>query len=106
MGRNIQQWELQTSRAAEGLDAVPYGDEPRVQAQIIPLSAAGSIPTTPVPDVPPSAPAAKNYRAAVQLDVDALVARSKRPEASAEPQAHVIRKTRDNALLRLRPAAR
>jgi hypothetical protein len=50
--------------------------------------------------VPPSAPAAKNYQAAVQLDVDALRARSKRPEASAEPQARVIRKTRDNALLR------
>jgi HK97 family phage portal protein len=88
------------ARAAEDLDAVPYGDEPRVQAQVIPLSAAGSIPAAPTPLVPPSAPAAKNYQAAVQLDVDALRARSKRPEASAEPQARVIRKTRDNALLR------
>ena len=48
----------------------------------------------------PSAPVARNYDAAVRLDVDALRARAKRPEASAEPQARVIRKTRDNALLR------
>src|SRR5215471_18591232 len=32
------------ARAAEDLDAVPYGDEPRVQQQVVPLSAAGSIP--------------------------------------------------------------
>jgi hypothetical protein len=96
------------ARAAEDLDAVPYGDEPRVQAQVIPLSAAGSIPAAPTPSVPPSAPAAKNYQAAVQLDVDALRARTKRPErvatldGAAEPR--VIRKTRDNALQR--PAGR
>jgi len=72
------------ARAAEDLDAVPYGDEPRVQAQVIPLSAAGSIPAAPTPLVPPSAPAAKNYRAAVQLDVEALRARTKRPERIAE----------------------
>jgi hypothetical protein len=97
------------ARNMEGLDSVPYGDEPRVQAQVVPLSAAGSIPSAPGPAVPPSAPgpavppsapAAKNYQAAVQLDVDALRARTKRPEASAEPHARVIRKTRENALLR------
>ena len=92
------------ARAAEDLDAVPYGDEPRVQAQVIPLSAAGSIPSAPTPAVPSSAPVARNYDAAVQADVDALKARRKRLEASAEPQARVIRKTRDNALLR--PAGR
>jgi hypothetical protein len=96
------------ARAAEGLDSTPFGDEPRVQAQIIPLSAAGSIPTAPVPDVPPSAPAAKNYQAAVQLDVEALRARStKRPEhiaafdgAAEPPEPRVIRKVRANALQR------
>jgi hypothetical protein len=36
-----------------------------------------------VPDVPPSAPAAKNYQAAVKLDIDALSARTKRQERIA-----------------------
>jgi HK97 family phage portal protein len=91
------------ARAAEDLDAVPYGDEPRVQAQVVPLSAAGSIPSAPGPAVSPSAPVARNYDAAVRLDIDALRARTKRPEriAAAEPQARVIRKTRENALQRL-----
>jgi Phage portal protein len=71
------------ARAAEDLDAVPYGDEPRLQAQVVPLSAAGAIPTAPAAAVAPSAPAAKNHQAAVQLDVDALTARSKRPERIA-----------------------
>src|SRR5215469_13204606 len=100
------------ARAAEDLDAVPHGDEPRVQAQVIPLSAAGSIPAAPTPLVPPSAPAAKNYQAAVQLDVDALRARTKRPErvaaldGAAEPrEPRVIRDTRMNGLQR-RPADR
>jgi hypothetical protein len=88
------------ARNMEGFDSVPYGDEPRTQAQVVPLSAAGSIPTAPGPAVSPSAPVARNYDAAVRLDVDALRARTRRPEASAEPQARVIRKTRDNALLR------
>jgi hypothetical protein len=95
------------ARAAEGLDATAFGDEPRVQAQIIPLSAAGSIPAAPTPLVPPSAPAAKNYQAAVQLDVEALRARTKRSErfasldGAAEPrEPGVIRKTRENALQR------
>ena len=88
------------ARNMEGLDSVPYGDEPRTQAQVVPLSAAGSIPTAPGPAVSPSAPVARNYDAAVRLDVDALRARTKRPEASAQPQARVIRKTRENALLR------
>jgi HK97 family phage portal protein len=87
------------ARNMEGFDSVPYGDEPRTQAQVVPLSAAGSIPTAPGPAVSPSAPVARNYDAAVKLDIDALRARTKRPEASAEPQARVIRKTRENAFL-------
>ena len=65
------------ARAAEDLDAVPHGDEPRVQAQVVPLSAAGSIPAAPVPAASPSAPAARNHQAAVRLDVDALTARAR-----------------------------
>jgi hypothetical protein len=99
------------ARAAEDLDAVPYGDEPRCQAQVVPLSAAGSIPTAPVPAVSPSAPAARNYDAAVRLDVEALTARARRPERvasfnrAAEPgEPRVVRKTRMNGLQR--PAGR
>jgi phage portal protein BeeE len=99
------------ARAAEDLDAVPYGDEPRCQAQVVPLSAAGSIPTAPIPAVSPSAPAARNYDAAVRLDVEALTARARRPERvasfnrAAEPgEPRVVRKTRMNGLQR--PAGR
>jgi len=35
------------AREREGLDAVEFGDEPRVQQQVVPLSAAGAIPTPP-----------------------------------------------------------
>src|SRR5262249_43928345 len=92
------------ARAAEDLDAVPHGFEPRVQAQVIPLSAAGSIPSAPTPAVPSSAPVARNYDAAVRLDIDALRARTKRQEVSPERQARVIRKTHWNGLQR--PAGR
>src|SRR6516165_8979849 len=37
------------ARNQEGLDSVPFGDEPRVQQQVVPLSAAGSIPAAPAP---------------------------------------------------------
>src|SRR5215831_9534605 len=96
------------ARAAEDLDAVPHGFEPRVQAQVIPLSAAGSIPSAPVPDVPPSAPAvAKTYQATLQLDIEALRVRARRSDriasfnGAAEPRdPRVIRKVRANGLLR------
>jgi HK97 family phage portal protein len=43
------------AREREGLDAVKFGDEPRVQQQVVPLSAAGAIPASPGPGAPPSA---------------------------------------------------
>ena len=46
------------ARAEEGLDRVPFGDEPRVQQQVVPLSAAGAIPAAPGPHAPPGAPPA------------------------------------------------
>jgi guanyl-specific ribonuclease Sa len=64
------------ARASEDLDAVAFGDEPRTQAQVVPLSAAGSIQSAPTSAVPTSAPAARNYKAAVQLDIEALRAHS------------------------------
>jgi HK97 family phage portal protein len=48
------------ARALEGLDKVKYGDEPRVQQQVVPLSAASGIAPEPAPGpkAPPSAPPA------------------------------------------------
>ena len=43
------------ARAKEGLDAVKFGDEPRVQQQVVPLSAAAGIPA-PGPKAPPAPP--------------------------------------------------
>lgn len=43
------------ARAQEGYDAVEFGDEPRVQQQVVPLSAAASIPAAPGPQAPPPA---------------------------------------------------
>lgn len=44
------------ARNKENLDDVDYGDEPRVQQQVVPLSAAGKIPASPAPHAPPAAP--------------------------------------------------
>jgi HK97 family phage portal protein len=47
------------ARAVEELPAVAYGDEPRVQQQVVPLSAAKAIPASPPspsPEAPPPAP--------------------------------------------------
>jgi HK97 family phage portal protein len=62
------------ARQQEGLDAVKYGDEPRVQQQVVPLSAAGAIPAAPAPHAPPSAapaplPPEKGNRDDIQREV-------------------------------------
>src|SRR5262245_39810393 len=71
-------------------------------------SARTGNPPAPVPDVPPSAPAAKNYQAAVKLDIDAISAHTKRQEriatsnGAAEPPAPgVIRKTTTRSVRRI-----
>jgi HK97 family phage portal protein len=48
------------ARALEGLDKVKFGDEPRVQQQVVPLSAAAGIPAPPAPgpSAPPGSPPA------------------------------------------------
>jgi HK97 family phage portal protein len=47
------------ARAKEDLPAMPFGDEPRVQQQVVPLSAwAKAPPATPAPNAPPAAPPA------------------------------------------------
>jgi HK97 family phage portal protein len=85
------------ARAMENLDAVPFGDEPRVQAQQVMLSAVGAIPTAPVP---PSAPAASiaDYQDAVQRDIAALRARAHSANGATEPPRAVIRKVRMDGL--------
>jgi HK97 family phage portal protein len=47
------------ARLQEGLDSVAYGDEPRVQQQVVPLSAAAKIPAAPPAPPAPPAEAAK-----------------------------------------------
>jgi len=44
------------AREQEGLEAVAFGDEPRVQQQVVPLSAASKIPAAPGPPGAPPAP--------------------------------------------------
>jgi hypothetical protein len=45
------------ARELEGLKAVKFGDEPRVQQQVVPLSAAANIPAAPAPGAAPPSPA-------------------------------------------------
>ena len=97
------------ARNSEGFDSVPHGDEPRLQAQVVPLSAAGAIPAAPASPAAAAAAeptAAKSYRAAVQNDIEALQARAKRPERTAmfggatKSRRPVIRKVKVNGLQR------
>ncbi len=44
------------ARNSEGFDSVAFGDEPRVQQQVVPLSQVGKIPAAPAPAAPPPAP--------------------------------------------------
>jgi HK97 family phage portal protein len=71
------------ARNSEGYDAVEYGDEPRVQQQVVPLSAAGAIPAAPAPQAPPSAepaplPPQKGNRDDIQREVRNLLAGASR----------------------------
>jgi hypothetical protein len=83
---------------------VAYGDEPRVQQQVVPLSAAASIAPAPAAPAPPAASgvAVKDYGAAVALEVEALRTRAGRVPRNgvATPRNVVIRKTKVNGLAR------
>jgi HK97 family phage portal protein len=46
------------ARNLEGFDRVEFGDEPRVQQQVVPLSQVGKIPAAPAAPPPPAAPPA------------------------------------------------
>lgn len=60
------------ARALEGYARVPggYGKEPRVQQQVVPLSAAEKIPAAPGPGAPPAAPASGNGQSEGLSDAD------------------------------------
>lgn len=77
------------ARQTEGLDAVKFGDEPRVQQQVVPLSAVDKIPAAPAPPAAPPAAAAANDdakppppekgdRDAIQREVRNLIASADR----------------------------
>lgn len=60
---------INEARATEGYPAVKFGDEPRVQQQLVPLSAAAAIPSAPPALAPPSAaPAAAPKEVAASKD--------------------------------------
>ena len=68
------------ARNLEGLDSVPFGDSPRLQAQCVPLSAAADVSAVPSAPSAPSQPAAEatSYQDEVMRDIKALTARGKR----------------------------
>lgn len=90
------------ARASESMDAVKFGDEPRVQQQVVPLSAAGAIPASPGPPGAPPQPgvhalpppdkpvkppeeqptSAKDYSDVVALRTRNILARAKYHERS------------------------
>jgi HK97 family phage portal protein len=73
------------ARAQLELPEVEFGDEPRVQQQVVPLSAAEGIPSAPGPAAAPAAP-------------PALPA----PEPAAQPEAKVVEFPDDAARIRRR----
>jgi HK97 family phage portal protein len=64
-------------RNSEGLDSVPFGDSPRVQQQMVPLSAAAGIPSAPPAPGPESASPQKG-RDDVQREFRNLIAAAER----------------------------
>jgi hypothetical protein len=95
------------ARASEDLDAVPFGDEPRVESQVVPLSAASAIPAAPAAAASPASPAATaNYHTTVQRDVAALRACGRRRDqvanghlkhGAAEQRGAIFRKVSNGA---------
>jgi HK97 family phage portal protein len=82
------------AREREGLDRVKFGDEPRVQQQVVPLSAAGAIPAAPGPGAPPAPPGSPTAKLEPPAD--------KQPPAKGEGNDSVQREVRNI----LRAAAR
>jgi hypothetical protein len=92
--RSFAAFKAACSRPQLGrLDSVAYGDEPRGQQQVVPLSAAPSIPI-PMPAAAPSTSAAaleavRDYQDLVRREVEG----SYEAGGSGKPSKPVIRKT-------------
>lgn len=79
------------ARASEDMPAVEFGDEPRVQQQVVPLSAAAAIPGPgqPAPPAPPSPPAAGAPIGGAAA-AEAQAAAAERTEVQAAPKRSAI----------------
>lgn len=77
------------AREREGLDAAKFGDEPRLQAQVIPLSAANQIssapsaPAAPAPNAP--APPPKDYHDHVRRHAHSVISSASRFDRIGAP---------------------
>jgi HK97 family phage portal protein len=78
------------ARALEGYKAVPFGDEPRVQQQVVPLSAVDKIPPAPAPNAPPPAPT-DNSPSSEKGNRDELVSREARSLSRAADRVRIRR---------------
>jgi HK97 family phage portal protein len=80
------------ARAEESMDAVEFGDEPRVQQQVVPLSAAGAIPAAPgMPGMPGMPPAA----GPPQVKPPGKAANDDEPDDEKEPVEKMLITARD-----------
>jgi hypothetical protein len=61
------------ARNMEGLESVEFGDEPRVQQQVVPLSQIGKMPAAPAPP-PPTAPDPAPKPSASEVQAQAMIA--------------------------------
>jgi HK97 family phage portal protein len=71
------------ARNSEGFDKVAFGDSPRVQQQMVPLSAAGAIQSAPGPHAPPAPPPAPPLQPKADPDAIKRAAHSLRNRAAA-----------------------
>jgi HK97 family phage portal protein len=72
------------ARNEEGMDSVEAGSEPRVQQQVVPLSAANAIPAAPAPHAPPAAPPAAPAKPQPQAKPDDAQREFQRIRAAAD----------------------
>jgi HK97 family phage portal protein len=79
------------ARALEGYKAVPFGDEPRVQQQVVPLSAVDKIPPAPAPAAPPAPSSDNNPPSSEKGNRDELVSREARSLSRAADRVRIRR---------------
>jgi HK97 family phage portal protein len=90
------------ARHQEGLDAVKFGEEPRVQQQVVPLSAASAIPPAPGPHAPPPAASQPASQLAPQKPTTPPPEKGNRDDLDREVR-HLFRLTESIGRRRLTP---